>query len=278
MSARSISISSIAPECVAASFGSRDWLSRTSTRRTVADCHTRVQSTQRLSSTRTAIGRCDARARAPRRWLGHKRIDSTPEPLRSPGLSQRLAGTEVASGSQERDIGKSRVFSEGGQMIASTFRYAVHLSRSFSPGISRRAFRGLGINPYGFQPYAEPQLVSAPAQFDHRKPGISCGSCRRTAAGGASAGADRAAAASVLAAVGVGPVAGTSTTPASRPAVCWTGINQQPSQFQQQQPFGQSTQLGRRSGESGPPPSRHNRATTDVADDGNVDRHDLRQD
>ena len=35
---------------------------------------------------------------------------------------------------------------------------------------------------------------------------------------------------------------------------------QQPSQFQQQ-PFGQRRQLGRRSGESGPPPSRHNRAT-----------------
>ena len=156
-------------------------------------------------------------------------------------------------------------------MIASTFTPFTYPGRQSG---NLQSFQGLGINPYGFQPYAEPATGERSARFDHRKPGIAYRSCRRTAAGGASAGADRAAA-SVPAAVGVGPVAGTSTTPASRPAV--GDRTNSTAVAVQQQPFGQSTAAGAPLWGIGPT-TFATQPSHVMADDGNVDRHDLRQD
>ena len=49
-------------------------------------------------------------------------------------------------------------------MIAITFGTPFTYPGQFSPwGISQQGLQGLGINPYGFQPYTQsPQLVSAP--------------------------------------------------------------------------------------------------------------------
>ena len=49
-------------------------------------------------------------------------------------------------------------------MIASTFGTPFTYPGQFSPwGVSQQGLQGLGINPYGFQPYTQsPQLVSAP--------------------------------------------------------------------------------------------------------------------